>query len=259
MTRKCPRCGKQSSGKFCAECGAPLESRKTEVCYDCGEKLAANAAFCSECGKPVGARPKKPTSAYLPWVVTSFALIVFIIAITFFVRQQAGPRGPDDPPSGGVISSPGEAAGSAMGGVDLASMRPREAADRLFDRTMREAEAGGSDRVDFFAEMSLQAYDGLPPDQIDLDVRFHRGLLHLQLEDSDAARREVDAIVAEEPDHLLGLILAARTAEQAGDAAAAADYRARFRALYADADLSARPEYVAHQKLLEGEASGLTD
>lgn len=258
MTRKCPRCGKQSSGKFCIECGAPLGSKTAEFCDDCGGKLAAKAAFCGECGKPVGARTKKPASAYMPWVVTSLALIVFIVAMTFFVRQQAGPRAPGEPSSGGVIPGPG-ASSNAGGGVDLASMSPRQAADRLFDRTMREAEAGGSDRLEFFAEMGLQAYDALPPDEIDADVHFHRGLLHLQLDDSEAANEEAATIFAEAPDHLLGLILAARSAELSGDAAAAAEYRGRFRALYPEADLSVRPEYVAHQLLLEGEFSVESD
>lgn len=254
MTRTCPRCGKQSKGKFCAGCGAPLDAERSEFCADCGERLAANAVFCSECGKPVGTRPKKPAAAYVPWVVTSLALIVFAVAITFFVRQQAGPRAPGEPPSGGVIPAPGDAA-RPSGGVDLASMSPREAADRLFDRTMRESEAGGSERLAFFAEMGLQAYDALPPTEIDADVRFHRGLLYLELDDAEAAGREASAIFDEDPDHLLGLILAARAAERAGDESGAAEYRSRFRVLYAETDLSARPEYVAHQTLLEGASS----
>lgn len=258
MTRKCPRCGKQSSGKFCSECGAPLGSKKADFCGDCGGKLAPNAAFCGECGKPVGARTRKPATAYLPWVVTSLALIVFIVAMTFFVRRQAGPRGEGEPSSGGVIPGPGEVA-TASGGVDLASMGPREAADRLFDRTMREAEADTSSRVTFFAEMSLQAYGALPPAEVDSDVRFHRGLLYLELDDAEAANGEAATIFAEAPDHLLGLILAARSAEFTGDAATAAEYRARFRVLYPETDLSERPEYVAHQLLLEGESSGASD
>ena len=258
MTRKCPRCGKQSGGKFCSDCGQPLDSTQADHCADCGEKLARNAAFCSECGKPVGTRPKKPATAYIPWVLTSFALIVFIIAITFFVRQQAGPRAPGEPSSGGVIPAPGEAA-RASGGVDLASMGPREAADRLFDRTMRESEAGGSDRVTFFAEMGLQAYDALPPAEIDADVHFHRGLLQLELDNPAAASEEAAAIFAEEPDHLLGLILAARAAEAAGDKAAAAEHRRRFRDRYPETDLSERPEYVAHRSLIEGTSTAPAD
>jgi hypothetical protein len=152
-----------------------------------------------------------------------------------------------------VIPGPGAAA-SASGGVDLSSMTPREAADRLFDRTMREAETG-SDRAPFFADMSLKAYDALPPGEVDLDVRFHRGLLRLELDDPEAAAEEAAAILEADPDHLLGLILAARSADVAGDAVAAAGYRDRFRALYPEADLSERPEYVAHQVLLEREST----
>lgn len=253
MTRKCPRCGKQSSGKFCVECGAPLSSKKSEFCDDCGGKLAPNSAFCGECGKPVGARPKKPLAAYFPWVVTSVALIIFIVAMTFFVRQQAGPRAAGEPSSGGVIPGPSETASAGGVGVDLASMSPREAADRLFDRTMREAEAGGSERLTFFAEMGLQAYDALPPAEVDYDVHFHRGLLYLELDDSGAASEEAAAILTEAPDHLLGLILAARVATRAGDAAGAAEYEERFRALFPETDLSEREEYTAHRVLVENE------
>jgi membrane protease subunit (stomatin/prohibitin family) len=44
----CPVCGKPAgSGKFCNNCGAPLELK---VCPKCGAKNPAGTSFCGECG-----------------------------------------------------------------------------------------------------------------------------------------------------------------------------------------------------------------
>ncbi len=249
---KCERCGSHGSGKFCSGCGAPL-GEGPSYCGECGHKLDTGAAFCAECGTPVGSRRRKSAAAYMPWVVSGLALIVFVVAISFFVRRQAGPRAEGEPPTGGVIEGDRPAAMSSS--VDLGSMTPREAADRLFDRTMRERETGSSERVRFFADMGLQAYAVLPPEEIDVDVRFHRGLLQIELENAEAAGTEADMILAEVPDHLLGLLLAARAAEARGDSASQARYSAQFLANVGRVDLSTRPEYEAHRSLIESEAA----
>lgn len=228
-------------------------SGEAGFCSSCGEKLNPSALFCGECGQPVGSRPQKPATAYLPWVVSSVALIVFIIALTYFVRGQAGPRAAGDPPTGGVIQSSGGSTGIGQSGIDLASMTPRQAADRLFDRSMRESESGG-ERAAFFAEMGVQAYDALPPEQIDPDARFHRGLLYLVMDDAANASREADVMLGAEPDHLLALILAARAAERQGDSMAASQYRDRLVAAYATTDLSTREEYRVHEGLIKADA-----
>lgn len=44
----CPRCGKPAGqGKFCVNCGAPLELQK---CPNCGTEIPAGQRFCGECG-----------------------------------------------------------------------------------------------------------------------------------------------------------------------------------------------------------------
>lgn len=132
-------------------------------------------------------------------------------------------------------------------------MTPREAADRLFERVMREHEGGDFERAAFFIGMALQAYDAVPPAEVDADLRFHVGLLSLISADSMAARESAEAILAEEPGHLLGLLLASRAAEFAGDAAAAAALRARMREEVAEAGgIPERAEYEAHRTLIEG-------
>lgn len=48
----CPRCGKPAGeGKFCVNCGAPLDLKK---CPKCGAPNPAEARFCGECGTKLG-------------------------------------------------------------------------------------------------------------------------------------------------------------------------------------------------------------
>ena len=55
---KCSNCGNEFEGKFCPECGTPLEEEKT--CPSCGTKLASTAKFCNECGYSFsGKKPKQ--------------------------------------------------------------------------------------------------------------------------------------------------------------------------------------------------------
>ncbi len=51
-TVNCGGCGKDvAPGKFCAECGKPLEAQQ-KFCQNCGHKLDGGAKFCPECGTP---------------------------------------------------------------------------------------------------------------------------------------------------------------------------------------------------------------
>ncbi len=47
---KCPKCGVESSGKFCPECGTNLEKLKNTSCPKCGTPIKDGAKFCTECG-----------------------------------------------------------------------------------------------------------------------------------------------------------------------------------------------------------------
>jgi len=154
----------------------------------------------------------------------------------------------------GGTAAEGAAGGAGMPSMEeLAAMGPRGVADRLFERVMREHEAGDFERAAFFIDMALQAYDAVPPGEIDADARFHVGLLRLLTGASGLAREQADEILAAHPEHLLGLLLAARAADFEEDADAAEAFRARIRARVEEAGgIPDLPEYQAHRTLIEG-------
>lgn len=150
----------------------------------------------------------------------------------------------------------GEIPSAAMpSAAELAAMSPREAADRLFERAMREREAGDPDRAAFFARMGLQAYARVPAAELDDDAWFHVGLLHLAAGDPAGARGTVGVLLEADPRHLLGLALGARVAEAAGDAEGAAAYRRRLREAIEAGVSSEEPPYAPHAALIEREAA----
>ncbi len=263
---RCRECGAEGSGNYCAQCGAPLEAAEGRRCRGCGAEVDPDARYCTECGEPVADGGSKPWTAYLPWALSALALVAFAVAITLFIQTETSPRQAGSPPTGSLpgddaaAAAGGSAAGGRTGGGaaasgggmpsadELANMPPREAADRLFDRAMRVRAAGDTARARFFARMGRQAYDRLPAADVDADARFHAGLLALVRGDTAAARSRAEAILEEEPDHLLGLVLAVRSAP---DAEARRQYAERFREAAASADLAGRPAYEAHRTLIE--------
>ena len=259
----CPRCESPASGNFCAQCGAPLAPRAG--CPACQAPLRKDALYCTACGAPVGAPPRKPRSARLPWVLSGLGLAAFSVMIAVFVQRGSVTRVGEmtmtgglpgetagDPPAAGAAA--GDAGGAGMPSMEeLSAMGPRGVADRLFERVMREHEGGDFERAAFFIDMALQAYDAVPPEEIDADARFHVGLLRLLMGESGLARDMADEILAADPEHLLGLLLAARAADFEEDADAAEAFRARIRTRVEEAGgIPDVPEYQAHRTLIEG-------
>lgn len=263
---RCRECGTEGTGSYCAQCGAPLEDPGRR-CGDCGAEVEPGDRYCTACGAALAGGGDKPWTAYLPWVLSALALIAFAVAITLFVQGQASPReaggtmtgslpGEDAPASAGGAASagaPGSEEGMPTAG-ELRDMPPREAADRLFDRTMRVRAAGDTSRARFFARMGRRAYGRVPDGEMDADARFHVGLLALVEGDTAAARSRARGVLSDEPDHLLGLILAYRSA---GSAAERETYSDRFLEAAASADLSSRSSYEAHRTLIENARSEL--
>jgi predicted Zn-dependent protease len=133
--------------------------------------------------------------------------------------------------------------------VDLASMSPRDAADRLFNRVMVASESGNTAEALKFAPMALQAYDNLGT--LDNDARYHVALLHLTLGDNKNARVQIDKLRQAVPNHLLGIMLEHQIAERGGKKDSAARAYKAFLAAY-DAEIAAgRTEYQEHQGSIE--------
>ena len=259
--RRCEGCGHEGEGRFCAHCGRPMPGVEggARFCSACGAEVESGALYCADCGAPLGGRPRKPIAQRLPWILSGLALVAFAVAISLMIGESTGERAEGMPPTGAVIPSPGQAGAGAAGGmdpsgVDLSSMSPREAADRLFDRAMRTEAQGDTARARFFARMGVQAYDAMPESELDSDARFHIGLLQLMQGETAAAGRSAQAILTRAPRHLLGLILAARVADVEGDVEARAEARRSFLAALEDERATRRPEYEQHAGLIDAEA-----
>jgi hypothetical protein len=126
---------------------------------------------------------------------------------------------PLEPPS-----APAGASGTRA--PDISQMTPRERAARLFDRIMRLDEEGKKDSVMLFASMAIPTFQSLQP--LDAHMRYDLGRVAAAAGQLDLAQAQTDTILQTRPQHLLGLILAAKTAEARGDLSAVARINARL-------------------------------
>ncbi len=249
----CSGCGTPGSGDFCTRCGKPMQS--VGQCGSCGSAFETGALYCSECGNPLGRPPAKPLRARLPWILSGLALVAFAVAISLMIRSGIGERAPGMPPSGSIIEGGQPATGPRA--IDLSSMSARQAADRLFDRTMREESAGDTAQALTFAAMAVQAYSMVPAAELDADAYFHLGLLELMLGQPDAAALRAEAILAAAPDHLLGWILQERVAKQSDDAVGVDEARSRFLEALESQRAANLAEYVQHRQIIDDQAASL--
>jgi hypothetical protein len=229
-------------------------------CAHCGAALGERGQFCHRCGAPRDGRPVASStgsaapatvSTILPWAVAGIALLSLL---AYIVGQNFG-RGPAAP---AVAAAPVAAPASGRA-PDISSMSPQERADRLFQRVMTYVSEGKSDSVTFFAPMAIQSFQALAP--LDAHQRYDLGLLGLVSGDGELARAQADTILANNPTHLLGLILGMRSAGLQSDAAARADFVKRLSAALVSERAKGLQEYVDHSPDIDAavrEADGRT-
>jgi len=233
--RFCPSCGtrRQDTDLFCTECGTPVSATPS------GEPAPAPGATHGK-----GSSPKPAPAAAGPgragWIAAAILLVVLIVAIAY----------PKLPGSGTAPAASAPMAGAQGGvpGVDLSSMTPREAADRLFNRVMRAVEQGDNAEARNFAPMAVSAYELAQP--LDADGYFHLSLLQAVAFDFRAALATAEAALGEHPDHLLLLSAAAGAAEALADSALAATFYSRALEVFDAQAALTLPEYQEHAVLL---------
>ena len=245
----CPACNAKASGKFCNQCGASLLA---DGCRGCGAALAPGSRFCNECGTAVGANAvsvgesKRGSVIYATW---GLAALLLVMVVAYFTGQgTGGASGASDPSAaaGGPVAPFAAGGGGAGGAPDISSMTPRERAGRLYDRIMRYAEEGKRDSAAFFAPMALASFEMLGA-ELDLDARYDYGRVAGETGNFALAQAQADTILQQSPNHLLGLALAARTATQQGNSAAAAKVWKTFMAVKEQELVKNLSEYQAHR------------
>ncbi|HWP03161.1 MAG TPA: hypothetical protein VNL96_06880 [Gemmatimonadaceae bacterium] len=171
-----------------------------------------------------------------PLLLWGLGLAVLTVLVILAAQRASGPVA-----SAGGVNAPR----SMPTAGDISSMSPRERAGRLFDRIMRLSSEGKTDSVQFFAPMALAAFESLG--ELDSDLRFDLGRIAEVSGNLELAAAQADSILMAAPDHLLGLVLAARIAKSRGDEAR---YRALTQRLLAvqERELARDlPEYTMHR------------
>src|SRR5436189_3518144 len=213
-------------------------------CHACGASLAATARFCHKCGAQVGGAQSSGWRAGLPWSVAGAALgaLLTVLALRAGACSGGGMRGAgavaDGPPPASRISPP-----------DISQMSPEERATRLYNRVMLLHTQGKADSAEFFLPMALQAYAMLPA--LDVDARYHIGVLDLSRGDAAGALAQADTIRRAVPTHLFGFMLRARALDLKRDAAGARRAYADFLKNEAAERTRQRPEYGEHAENLD--------
>ncbi len=162
--------------------------------------------------------------------------LILVVAYPVYGPGRASPGRPPAPAPAGASS------------VDLSSMTPRQAADRLFNRVMIAASAGDDTEVRNFLPMAIRAHEIV--EDLDADGKFHLVTLRLQASLNDDALASAEEILAEQPDHLLGLAGAADASLALGDSASARAFYQRFLDAYDSEMAKDLSEYGDHGALL---------
>ena len=224
-------------------------------CHACGAALTSTARFCHKCGAQVAGGQASGWRAGLPWGVAGAALgaLLTVLALRFGGSGERG-AGPADPTGGTAPRSL-----LPVGAPDISQMSPEERATRLYNRVMMLHTQGKPDSAEFFLPMALQAYAMLPA--LDVDARYHIGVLDLTGGNPVAALAQADTIRRAVPTHLFAFMLRARALELERDSAGARRAYRDFLTNEAAERTRQRPEYSEHAENLDafhGQATAAT-
>src|SRR5881296_523465 len=211
-------------------------------CHACGAAVAATARFCHKCGAQVGGAQAAGWRAGLPWGVAGIAVGALLTVLA--LRVGAGSR-----EQGAGVEAGAPAPRSPVPAPDISQMSPEERATRLYNRVMTLHAQGKADSAAFFLPMALQAYAMLPA--LDVDARYHIGVLDLTAGNAAAAVAQADTIRRAVPTHLFGFMLRARGLELERDTAGARRAYRDFLKHEAAERKRRRPEYDEHAQNLD--------
>lgn len=233
----CPKCHHHPEGaseaNFCSRCGAALRG---PPCPSCAAQSKVGDRFCTRCG--TGLTPARPAAeirnARVRWAAAG--IVAMGLLVVSVVRLTPGEGNPAVPPPS---TPPGTLGPTSV--VDLASMTPRQAATRLYNRVMRSLESGDRAQVELFLPMAIDSYGLIAA--LTLDDRFHLSLLHAAAGDAAAALAVAEAGLAVRPAHLLCLAAAARAAVLGADADRARGHYRKLVDVYEEEIGAGLPEY----------------
>src|SRR6266480_3514157 len=204
-------------------------------CHACGAPLGATAKFCHKCGAQVGGTQTAGWRVGLPWGVAGAAMGALLTVVALRL-------------------------GGSSGDGSREARDENAPATRLYNRVMMLHTQGKADSAEFFLPMALQAYAMLPA--LDVDARYHIGVLDLTGGNAAAALAQADTIRRAIPTHLFGFMLRARARDLQRDAAGARRAYADFLKNEAAERTRQRPEYAEHAENLEAfhqQATQVTD
>ena len=228
----CPKCGAETVGKFCGQCGEKIRL----TCSSCGTDTPRGARFCQHCGKSLTSVGAK---AAAPWIAVGAVGVVLAIVGAFMILDRQGSAAPSTTP-----------ATSSASATTITNITPAQAAEQLFNHVMTASEGGDTAEARRFAPMALEAYGQLGT--LDNDAHYHVGLIHVTVSDTERALAALEAIRRSVPDHLLGIMLEHAIAEARGDDEGVTQAYARFVSTYDTQILTDRDEYRGHRTGIDG-------
>jgi hypothetical protein len=222
-------------------------------CHACGTPLAGAARFCHKCGAQTSRGQAAGWRGGLPWAGAGAVLGALLTVVALRLGGSAGSELQEAGRAGGAGGPGGPGDGppfaSRIPPPDISQMSPEERATRLYNRVMTLHSQGKADSAGFFLPMALQAYAMLPA--LDVDARYHIGVLDLTAGDAAGALAQADSIRRAVPTHLFAFMLRARALELRRDVVGSRRAYSDFLTHEARERARNRPEYADHTDNLD--------